>query len=75
MIRRCILALYMVGALLMTILNFYNAYASGGFQRSHSVVDFIIIAALYLGSAILWPLIIVVGVLQHFGVLPQPITF
>jgi ABC-type multidrug transport system permease subunit len=47
-----------------------DAYGNGGFQRQHSLVDLIIIAALYLASAALWPLLVVLLILVYFGVLP-----
>jgi hypothetical protein len=47
-----------------------NAYSSGGFRRAHSVGDLVVLVAIYLGTAILWPVFITALMLQIFGVLP-----
>jgi hypothetical protein len=71
---RYILWVYGAGALITLTLFVHSAYMSGGFQRPHAVVELLFIAALYLVTAMLWPVLIVIGILQYFGVLPQPIT-
>jgi hypothetical protein len=72
---RYVLWVYVAGALLTAALYLQGAYENGGFQRHHSMIDLLVLAALYLATAILWPVLIVVGILQYFGVLPHPITF
>jgi hypothetical protein len=54
---RYVLYIYLAGALIMEAMLVLDAYGNGGFQRQHSLVDLIIIAALYLASAALWPLL------------------
>jgi hypothetical protein len=44
------------------------------FNASHSIIGLLILAALYLATAAVWPVLIVVGILQYFGMLPHPIT-
>jgi len=67
---RYVLYIYLAGALIMEAMLVLDAYGNGGFQRQHSLVDLIIIAALYLASAALWPLPVVLLILVYFGVLP-----
>jgi hypothetical protein len=71
---RYVLWVYIAGSLLTTAMMLQQAYASGGFQRDHSTADLLGLAALHLATATLWPVLVVVGVLQYLGILP-PITF
>jgi hypothetical protein len=68
--RRYVVYIYAVGALVVEACLVLDAYGNGGFQRQHSVIGLIIIAALYLATAALWPLLIVILALIYFGVLP-----
>ena len=70
---RYILYIYAAGALIMEATLILDAYGNGGFQRQHSVTDLIVLAALYLAVAALWPLLIVILTLVYFGVLPAGI--
>src|ERR1700681_3971687 len=65
---RYILYIYAAGALIMEATLILDAYGNGGFQRQHSVTDLIVLAALYLAVAALWPLLIVILTLVYFGV-------
>ncbi len=67
---RYVLYIYLAGALVMEATLILNAYGNGGFQRQHSVRDLMILTALYLTTAALWPLLIVILALVYFGVLP-----
>jgi len=67
--------IYAVGAFAVEVLLMLQAYANGGFQRSHDAADLLVIVAFHLLTAMLWPLLIVVGALQYAGLLPHPITF
>jgi hypothetical protein len=71
---RYVLCAYVAGALLTAVLLVQSAYLSGGLERPHAAGDFLLIAAVNLAMIILWPLLILVGLLQYFGVLPYPIT-
>ena len=71
---RYVLWAYGAGALITLTLFVHNAYMNGGFQRHHDAMDLLVLAALYSVTAMLWPVLIVIGVLQYFGLLTQPIT-
>ena len=64
---------YVAGALLTAAVMIQNAYANGGFQRKHSVFDLLVLTALYAATSVLWPVLVVVVILQYFGILPHPI--
>jgi hypothetical protein len=72
---RYALWVYLAGALLTETTLFLEAYRNGGFQREHSISDLLVLAIFYLTSAAFWPVLLVVGILQYFGILHQPITF
>jgi hypothetical protein len=68
-----VLYIYAAGALIMEATLILDAYGNGGFQRRHSVRDLMILTALYLTTAALWPLLIVILALVYFGALPAGI--
>jgi hypothetical protein len=70
---RYVLWVYVAGALLTAAVMIQNAHANGGFQRKHSVFDLLVLTALYAATSILWPVLVVVVILQYFGILPHPI--
>lgn len=72
---RIALWVYLAGAVACELLLLWNAYDNGGFRRHHTLADLAIVGSLDLATALLWPIVLVVGVLQYFGVLPHPITF
>jgi hypothetical protein len=51
------------------------AYQSGGFDRPHTLADLAIIGFYDLAAGLLWPVVLMVFILQLFGLLPQPIQF
>jgi hypothetical protein len=53
----------------------WSAHDSGGFQRHHTLGELAILGGGYLAAALLWPVLIVVGLLQYLRFLPHPITF
>jgi hypothetical protein len=63
--------IYMTGALVMEATLVLSAYENGGFQRAHTLSDLILLAAIYLTAAALWPLLVVTLTLQYFGILPR----
>jgi hypothetical protein len=65
---------YLACALLTEAMLVQDAYASGGFQRSHSIHDLLVLVAVYLATAILWPVLFAIVALQYFGVLPAILT-
>lgn len=69
-----VLWIYVAGFLLMQAHNLYAAYASGGFQREHGTRDLLVLAAIYLGFGALWPVVLVVTILQGLGLFRGPIT-
>jgi hypothetical protein len=71
---RYLLWFYLTGALLTAAMLFLTAYSNGGFQRHHSIVDLLVLAALYSATALLWPVLFIVLALQYFGVLPAMVT-
>jgi hypothetical protein len=68
---RYVFYIYATGALITEASLVLNAYESGGFQRAHTVSDLILLGAIYLTTAALWPLLIATLTLQYFGVLPR----
>jgi hypothetical protein len=67
---RYVVYVYAAGALVMEIDQILQAHESGGFQRRHSIVAWIITAALHLAFDALWPFLVVILILVYFGVLP-----
>jgi predicted methyltransferase len=63
--------IHLIGALATEIILNYGAYENGGFQREHTARDLTVITAIYLGTAALWPALIVVLALMYFGALPR----
>jgi len=55
------------------LLLLWGAYDSGGFQRHHSLPDLLFLGAFYLAIPLLWPVMLLVAVLQLVGILPTPI--
>ena len=72
---RIILWVYLVGVVIVELLLLWGAYDNGGFQRHHTLTDLAVIAGLHMAAGLLWPVVVVVIVLQYFGLLPHPITF
>jgi hypothetical protein len=72
---RVALWVYLAGAVACELLSLWVAYDNGGFQRHHTLADLAIVGSLDLATAMLWPVVLVVVVLQYFGFLPHPITF
>jgi hypothetical protein len=68
---RCVFYIYVTGGLITEATLVLNAYESGGFQRAHTISDVILLAAIYLTAAALWPLLIASLTFQYFGVLPR----
>jgi hypothetical protein len=66
---------YGPGAFLTAMLLLYDIYDSGGFQRSHTAADLLILASIYVATILLWPIVVLLGLLQLAGLLPMPITF
>ena len=62
---------YLIGALATEIDLIYGAFENGGFQREHTARDLMVVAAIHLATAGLWPALIVIFALMHFGVLPR----
>jgi hypothetical protein len=73
--RRIILWVYLSGGVICEILALWGAYDSGGFERDHTLRDLAMIGGIHLTAALLWPIVLVVGLLQYFGILRHPITF
>ena len=73
--RRIILWIYLTDTVIVELMALWGAYDGGGFERQHTLPDLAIIAAIHLVTALLWPIVLIVVVLQYFGFLPQPITF
>jgi hypothetical protein len=71
---RHLLWFYLPGALLTAVDLVQTAYSSGGFQRQHSMVDLLVLAALYSAATLLWPVLFVTVALQYFGALPAIMT-
>jgi hypothetical protein len=72
--RRITLWVYLVGGAICELMALWGAYDSGGFERNHTLADLAIIGGLHLAMALLWPVVLAVGVLQYLGLLPHPIT-
>jgi hypothetical protein len=72
---RIALWVYLAGALVCELLLLWGAYDSSGFHRHHTLANLAIIGSLHSVMALLWPVVLVVLVLQYLGFLPQPITF
>ncbi|KRQ98971.1 hypothetical protein CP49_35660 [Bradyrhizobium valentinum] len=72
---KVILAAYLVGLLICELLLLLSAYQSGGFDRPHSLADLAIIGSYHLATGLLWPVVLIVFILQLSGLLPQPIQF
>lgn len=65
--RRYVLYIHMAGALITEAALVLNAYENGGFQRAHAVSDLILLGAIYLMAAALWPLLIATLIFQYFA--------
>jgi hypothetical protein len=73
--RRIILLVYLTGGTVFELMLLWVAYDGGGFERHHTLADLAIVGGIHLALVLLWPVVLVVGVLQYFGLLPHPITF
>jgi hypothetical protein len=62
---------YGAGAFLMVMLLLYNIYDSGGFQRSHTIAGLLLAAGFYGVLVLLWPIFLVLLLLQLVRVLPM----
>jgi hypothetical protein len=62
---------YLACALVTEALLIYGAYDSGVFQRQHTGSDWVIVIAIYLGIAAIWPYAVAVFLLLYFGILPE----
>jgi hypothetical protein len=69
------LAIYFLGFLICELLILWGAYQNGGFDRSHTLNDLTITATYYLVTGLLWPVVLIVVILQLLGFLPHPIEF
>jgi hypothetical protein len=69
------LAIYFVGFLTCEVLLLWGAYQTGGFDRSHAFADLAMIGTVHLVAGLLWPVVLVVFILQLAGLLPHPIDF
>jgi hypothetical protein len=67
--------IYLIGVAMCESLLLWGAYDNGGFQRHHTLTYLMVLAGFYLAAGLLWPIVLVIGVLQYFGQLPQPVTF
>jgi len=72
---KAVLAIYLVGFLICELLLLLGAYQNGGFDRPRTLADLAIIGSYYLAAGLLWPVVLIVIVLQLSGLLPQPIQF
>lgn len=73
--QRITLWVYLAGGAICELMALWGAYDSGGFEHHHTLADLAIVGGIHLAAALLWPVVLVVGVLQYFGFLPHPITF
>jgi cation transporter-like permease len=71
---RYVFLVYAIGAFVMLALCIQSSYASGGFQRHHSLIELLTIAALLLATTLLWPVVIIWVILIYFGLVPDTIT-
>jgi hypothetical protein len=69
------LTIYFVGFLICEALLLWSVYEAGGFDRSHTFADLAMIGTFHLVTGILWPVVLVVLILQLAGLLPHPIEF
>jgi hypothetical protein len=72
---KVVLTIYFVGFLICELLGLWGAYQSGGFDRPHTLTDLTVIGIYYLVTGLLWPIVLIVVVLQLLGLLPHPIQF
>ena len=71
---RSALLIYSAGALVLELLLLWTTYDNGGFHRNHTVAQLAIAIVVHVAAAVLWPVIVVVLLLQIAGVLPHQIT-
>jgi hypothetical protein len=62
---RYVLFIYAAGALVMEATLILQAYENGGFQRQHSIIGWIITAAVHLAFDALWSLLAVISALVY----------
>jgi hypothetical protein len=74
-LKRIALWIYLAGVLIFELLLLWSAYDNGGFHRHHTAKDFAVLAVFYIAAPLLWPVVVVLVVLQLTGVLPMTITF
>jgi hypothetical protein len=68
------LAVYLFGAAAMQAFLMYSAISTGGIARlaARGVVDILLIATTHLAFSLLWPQLLIIAILQYFGVLAVP---
>ena len=72
---KAVLATYLIGLLICELLLLLGVYQSGGFDRPHTLAGLAIIGSYYLAAGLLWPVLLIVIILQLSGLLPRPIQF
>jgi hypothetical protein len=72
--RRYFIWIYIAGAFITALSGVQSIYQNGGFQRHHAATELLITAILFSISVALWPILIVIAILQFCGMLPHLIT-
>jgi hypothetical protein len=67
--------IYCGGVVVVAILLVAQGISNGGLERDHNLYDWAVLALLYGGISLLWPVPALIIVLQLIGILPMPLTF
>jgi len=63
----------LAGCALAGTILVWSALANGGFQRQHSLREWLILLAVYVIYTAFWPIALVLFVLMFFGIIHGPI--
>jgi len=66
--------IYIAGALITAAILIGNGIFNGGLERRHDLSDWIALTAIYIACSALWPILVVIGILQLLGIVRMPIT-
>jgi hypothetical protein len=69
------LRIYLAGMLAMFGLLMWNGIVNGGLQRYHDAGQWLVLVAVSVTVSACWPVLLTVGLLAYFGIVPGPVWF
>jgi len=72
-ILRASFGVYLAGCVVTGIILIWSAVGNGGLQRQQSLREWLLLVALYVVCAGLWPIVFLVFVLMYLGIIHGPV--